>query len=144
MPQRLSRIGVEENLRFQVLEVRKQLKRIDAHLREPTPASFDKIIAGDDYIDNLKRIIHRKCYTAAAEDFGDDGPPVDLLRSINMVATNLERISDFCEDIADQVAHIEDPELLHATDFRPLVAQVVGGLDLVEKESVAPGVHPRI
>lgn len=133
MPQRLSRIGVEENLRFQILEVRKQLRRIGAYLREPSPPALEKIVAGDDYIDNLKRIIHRKCYTAAAEVFGDEGPPVDLLRSINVVATNLERISDFCEDIADQVAHVEQPGLLAENDFRPLLEQVAGGLDLVEK-----------
>jgi len=133
MPKRLSRIGVEENLQFQILEVRKQLKRIGAYLRKPSPSAFEKIVAGDDYIDNLKRIIHRKCYTAAAEDFGDDGPPVDLLRSINVVATNLERISDFCEDIADQVSHIEQPGLLAENDFQPLLDLVAGGLDLVEK-----------
>ncbi len=129
----LSRIGVEDNLRFQILEVRKQLKRINAYLRKPSPSDLEKISAGDDYIDNLKRIIHRKSYTAAAEEHGNDSPPVDLLRAVNVVATNLERISDFCEDIADQVAHIEDPKLLRGTDFRPLVDQVVTGLDLVEK-----------
>jgi phosphate uptake regulator/aminoglycoside phosphotransferase len=133
MPDRLTRIGVEENLRFQILEVRKQLKRINDYLRKPSPSDLEKIIAGDDYIDNLKRIIHRKSYTAAAEEYGGDGPPVELLRTVNVVATNLERISDFCEDIAGQVAHIEDPELLRRADFRPLVDQVVTGLALVEK-----------
>ncbi len=133
MAHMLSRIGVEGNLRFQILEVRKQLKRIDVYLRKPSPSGLEKITAGDDYIDNLKRIIHRKCYTVAAEEHGEDGPPVDLLRAVNVVATNLERISDFCEDIADQVAHIEDPKLLRKTDFRPLVSQATDGLELVEK-----------
>lgn len=38
----LSRIGVEDNFRSQILEVHKQLKRINTYLREPSPADLEK------------------------------------------------------------------------------------------------------
>src|ERR687898_2113319 len=59
--------GIEENVRFLIIEVEKQLQRTGLFLARPTQAELSKIVDGDDYIDNLKAIIQSKSFGAAAE-----------------------------------------------------------------------------
>src|SRR5689334_9968791 len=98
--------GIEENLRFLIIEVEKQLQRTGEYLAKPNKAALSKIIDGDDYIDNLKAIIQSKAFGAAAE--GVHGPEtLALLRTYEVIASNLERVADFCEKVIVQVGYID-------------------------------------
>ena len=62
-----------------------------------------------------------------------DDPDVDRFKAFDVVSQNLERIADFCEDIVDQVQHVESPEVLGQHDFAPFYDEVVAALDRVDQ-----------
>ena len=54
MPLETSQTGIEDNLRFLIVEVKKQVERTRDYLRSSAPEVKGAIISRDDYIDNLK------------------------------------------------------------------------------------------
>jgi phosphate uptake regulator len=124
--------GIEENLRFLLIEVEKQLQRTGGYLAKPNKAALSKIVDGDDYIDNLKAIIQSKSFGAAAE--GVHGPEtLALLRTYEVIASNLERVADFCEKIIVQVGYIDRPTVYAKYDFTEFLVEVLAGVGLIEQ-----------
>ncbi|HTV17024.1 MAG TPA: PhoU domain-containing protein [Polyangiaceae bacterium] len=124
--------GIEENLRFLIIEVEKQLQRTGTYLAKPDKAALSKIIDGDDYIDNLKAIIQSKSFGAAAE--GVHGPErLALLRTYEVIASNLERLADFCEKVIVQVGYIDRPSVYAKYDFTEFLVEVLAGVGLIEQ-----------
>jgi phosphate uptake regulator len=124
--------GIEENLRFLIIEVEKQLQRTGEYLRSPDTTSLSKIIDGDDYIDNLKAIIQSKSFGAAAEGaHGHD--TIALLRTYEVIASNLERVADFCEKVIVQVGYIDRPAVYARYDFTEFLVEVLAGVGLIEQ-----------
>jgi phosphate uptake regulator/Ser/Thr protein kinase RdoA (MazF antagonist) len=125
--------GIEENLRFLIIEVEKQLQRTGAYLARPSKPALAKIVDGDDYIDNLKAIIQSKSFAAAAEAASISHESVALLRTFEVIASNLERIADFCEKIIVQVGYIDRPNVYARYDFAEFLVEVVAGVGLIEQ-----------
>jgi phosphate uptake regulator len=124
--------GIEENLRFLIIEVEKQLQRTGAYLEAPDTASLSRIVDGDDYIDNLKAIIQSKSFRAAAE--GTHGTDtITLLRTYEVIASNLERVADFCEKVIVQVGYIDRPAVYARYDFTDFLGEVLAGVGLIEQ-----------
>lgn len=123
--------GIDDNLRFLIIEVEKQIDRTAAYYNEPSNALLSRVAAGDDYIDNLKTIIQSKSFAAAAEAATAGDGAVVLLKTYEIVAVNLERISDFCERLTDQLRHIEDQSIKACYDFGPFFEQVRKGVELI-------------
>jgi phosphate uptake regulator len=123
--------GIEENLHFLIIEVEKQLQRTGAYLVRPNKSALSKIVDGDDYIDNLKAIIQSKSFTAAAEVANHSHESVVLLRTFEVIASNLERIADFCEKIIVQVGYIDRPNVYARYDFAEFLVEVVAGVGLI-------------
>ncbi len=125
--------SVEENLRFLILEVRKQLERTIAYINDPAPEILDSVLSRDNYIDNLKTIVQRRCFAAAASLDNGDGGNVDALKAVNIVASNLERIADFCTNILRQLTYIEDEEILDRYSFDEMFREVIAGVSLISE-----------
>jgi phosphate uptake regulator len=125
--------GIAENLRFLIIEVEKQLQRTGAYLAKPSKAALSKIVDGDDYIDNLKAIIQGKSFAAAAEVTGASHESATLLRTFEVIASNLERVADFCEKIIVQVGYIDRPQVYARYDFSEFLVEVVAGVGLIEQ-----------
>ena len=124
--------GIEENLRFLIIEVEKQLQRTGAYLIKPNKTALAKIIDGDDYIDNLKAIIQSKSFGSAATGaHGHD--TLAMLRTYEVIASNLERIADFCEKIIVQVGYIDRPAVYAKYDFTEFLVEVLAGVGLIEQ-----------
>jgi phosphate uptake regulator len=124
--------GIEENLRFLIIEVEKQLQRTAAYLRSPDNSALAKIVDGDDYIDNLKAIIQSKSFGTAAG--GTHGPDtIALLRTYEVIASNLERVADFCEKVIVQVGYIDRPAVYAKYDFSEFLVEVLAGVNLIER-----------
>lgn len=129
----LSHEGVDTNICFLILEVRKQVQKTQAFLDTADESLIGSILSRDDYIDNLRSIIQRKCFAQVATLKQVDGPSVDLLKAYDVVSQNLERIADFCEDITDQAQHIEKKTVLSDHDFAPFFEEVLAGLDRIDR-----------
>ena len=121
---------IDENLRFLIIEVRKQLVRTRKYLEHPSERVLESVLARDDYIDNLRNIIQRKCFSIAAD--GTTDTDVVHLKAIDIIAVNLERIADFCENITDQSQYLQDEGLLDPAEFGPFFDEIIAGVDLVE------------
>jgi len=123
--------NIEENLQFQLFEVQSQLERTEKYIVNPSHELLNKILSRDNYIDNLKNNIQRKSFSLATE--GKNVGLVDTLNAANTIATNLERIADFCGKIVKQITYIEDENLLKHYDFNHLFAEIITGVSLIKK-----------
>jgi len=124
--------SVEENLRFLILEVQKQLERTKQYILAPKLDLLDSILARDDYIDNLKTTIQRKCFSTVTSSSDEEPSHATSLTAVVIVADNLEKIADFCEKAVRQLPYIEDHEVLEKYDFQDLFEQVISGTSLIE------------
>jgi len=124
--------SVEENLRFLIFEVQKQLERTAEYICEPKLELLDSILSRDDYIDNLKTNIQRKCFSSVSSLNNGGAARAESLKAIVIVAANLEKIADFCEKSIRQLTYIEHEDILKKYDFAELFEQVRYGVSLIE------------
>ncbi len=124
--------SVEENLRFLIFEVQKQLDRTAEYIREPQLELLDSILSRDDYIDNLKTNIQRKCFSSVSVQGNNSPARAETLKAIVVVAANLEKIADFCEKSIRQLTYIEHEDILKKYNFEALFEQVRAGIGLIE------------
>jgi len=122
--------GLDENLRFLVHEVRKQLQATAEFLQAPTPKHFEGLLSKDDYIDNLKDVILRKCFSLVPRSEAGAGPTVAFLKAVDVVTVNLERIADFCENIVGQTRYIQHP-ILARQNLRPYFDAILDAVDRI-------------
>lgn len=124
--------GIENNFRFMVLEVTKQVELTLAILQKPSQRLIKRLVACDDYIDNLKTTIENKCFSTLGSSIISK-PTVDMLRALHIIANNLERIADFSVNIVAQFEHLLDPTFLQHYDYAAFFQEVFEGLELVDE-----------
>lgn len=112
--------GLEENFRFLVLEVTSQMSETRAFVAAPSHAGYDKIVSRDDYVDNLKNIVEEMCFSKIHTAPGLLKRDIDRLRGLQIISGNLERIADYCVNIAGQMRYLQDRSLLTRHDPGPL------------------------
>lgn len=100
--------GLDENFKFLVLEVKNQITATRKFVNSPSRSLFRKITSRDDYIDNLKTIIENKTYSRINKDTQLDDKTLNKIRAIQLASVNLERIGDYCVNIVNQMAYLED------------------------------------
>jgi phosphate uptake regulator/aminoglycoside phosphotransferase len=122
-------VSLNQNIKFLLLEVSKQVARLGAYLEGPTPELAERIRSSDDYIDNLKTFVQANSFSLAVQTAGADKAALGRLKALETVAVNLERIGDFCEHVVDQIGLLQSPAALVGTRFQPFIAQVQLGLE---------------
>ncbi|GFK95722.1 Phosphate-specific transport system accessory protein PhoU [Fundidesulfovibrio magnetotacticus] len=125
--------GVEENFRFMVLEVTKQVENTLKVLENPDPGLVTKIESRDDYIDNLKSVIENKCFSRIHTGFGGDKRAIDMARAVNIITSNLERLADHAVNIVMQSQYLRDPAFIKRYDYKAFFAEIIKALRLVVK-----------
>lgn len=99
--------GINTDLRFLILEVRKQARASLSSIERPTPAKLEKIKVREDYVDNLKNTLENKSYFNIHRQ---EERQMNYYRAVITIASNLERCADFFEAIASQMEHVKDPD----------------------------------
>lgn len=112
--------GLEENFRFLVLEVTSLVSGTRAFVSAPSHEGYDKIVSRDDYIDNLKNIVEDKCYAKIHTGRGLSKRDIDRIRGLQIICGNLERIADYCVNIAGQMRYLRDHTVIERYDPAPL------------------------
>lgn len=124
--------AVEENLRFLILQVIKQVEDAMSVFGAPSATLEENIRQRDDYIDNMKSVIENKCFARILElNEPAEKRSVDLLRSALVITTNLERIADYCENMVDQMRYLPDPSFVRRFDYVPFFRELLCALELV-------------
>ncbi|MCB9916347.1 MAG: phosphotransferase [Planctomycetes bacterium] len=127
---------VAENLRFLIREVQLQIGRTRVFVRERSEATEDSLRGRDNYIDNLRTFIQRASFERAGKA---DNLAVPM--AATTIATNLERIADFCIDIIDQLRHLDEDDWPAVEELEPFLAEVERGLSHVERAVLERDVH---
>lgn len=104
--------GINTDLRFLILEVKKQARASLASTERPSPGKLEKIRVREDYVDNLKNTLENKSYFNIHRQ---EERQMNFYRAVITIASNLERCADFFESIALQMEHVKDPA--NFTDF---------------------------
>ncbi len=128
----LTQGSIDQNLRFLILEVSRQVERTQAFLDRPSERGRRAILDRDDYIDRLRTIIQRSCFETVRELEEADRLEMQALQAADAIASNLERIADFCESVVGQFAHLRHPELLTDAHVGDCLGSMCEALALVE------------
>lgn len=109
--------GLNENFRFLVLEIKKQLEETLQALEDIDERYFDHITSAGDYVDNLKNIITKKSYKQILQSGTEDTAIIHNMMALNTITSNLEKIGDYCENIVGQTYYFKDLALFHTYPY---------------------------
>ncbi|MBU2646644.1 MAG: PhoU domain-containing protein [bacterium] len=105
---------IDQNYRFLVSEIIKQMNSVRLQLEKPDQKNLEKVEGREDYIDILKNIIENKCFSRliTVSNKNDNKRAVNITRAVHTITVNLERIGDFCVNIMRQFKYFENPEYM--------------------------------
>ncbi len=123
--------SLEENLKFLVLEVENQVTLTFRLLNDADPDLLEKVSAKDDYVDNLKTIIENECFSRLHGAAGEGSDDIRTIRASHAIAVNLERIADYCVNIARQTEYLIDFNQLHQSNFQEMFTLIQSSIEQV-------------
>ena len=123
--------GVLENFLFLVAEVKNQVRATLKLINEMDQELLDKIDSRDDYIDNLKSLLEKKCFSYIYSSGKSDPEGVIKYESIYFTTVNLERIADFCVNVARQTQYLTDISFIHQYDYISMFDKINECLDMI-------------
>ncbi|HIL98715.1 MAG: PhoU domain-containing protein [bacterium] len=121
--------GVNVDLQFLILEVKKQAGASLSFIQNPTKQKLKKIRSREDYVDNLKKTLENKSYFNLHKE--EEKRQVNYFRALITIASNLERCADFFERIAEQMTYVENPKRLHLFDLKKYYKVINRSLDII-------------
>jgi phosphate uptake regulator len=123
--------SIRDNLRFLSVEVDTQLANLQDYFTKPTAVIARRIIDRSGYAYNLKMRIHSSCLNKLANYKVGDAETL-MLRGIEFIATDLERIAELCRDCVKQMDYLTDIKYLEPEAYKPMLSRVRRGIKLVE------------
>jgi len=120
-----------ENARLLVIETEGQVNITFNLLNEFNENLLEKIANKDDYIDQLKTTIENDCFSGIHNQKVLQQENINLIRSIHIICVNLERIADFCVNIARQTHYLTSLTCLHEYDYQTMFSEIRKGLSLI-------------
>ncbi|MFK5986095.1 MAG: phosphotransferase [Pseudomonadota bacterium] len=122
---------ISDNLHFLIVEVRHHLNSLNAYFDTHADKFKNQISQRNGYVYNLKMGIHNSCLSHYTEQNLTGFEHVSL-KSIELIATNLERITDICRVCIEKSSAIKK-QYFHLTDeLTQLIKQVENSLYLIE------------
>jgi aminoglycoside phosphotransferase (APT) family kinase protein len=123
--------SIQENLHFLLAETTTHLSLLEDYLTLPAASIPRRLLDRQGYVLNLKLSIHNHCVREMAAPTRQDAD-YQLLRSVEVIASQLERIVELCRDAVMQSAHVQRPGKLKVKDFLAMIDYVSNGLALIE------------
>lgn len=112
---------INENLNFLVLEVQKQVVDMKKVLLTLKITSPKKLLAREDYVDNLKTMLTNKSLKLLT--LKQEKQIINRIAELITIINNLEKIGDFCENIVRQVDYyITNKSSIINIDFKSYIA----------------------
>ncbi|MBC8285192.1 MAG: phosphotransferase, partial [Nitrospinae bacterium] len=100
--------------------------------KKPKLETIEKILSRDDYIDNLKSIIEQESfYTSVKKKLSKR--EADKMRSLYIIANNLERIADFAVNIVRQTEYLTSYDFINRFNYTDAFKEILGSLKLINK-----------
>ena len=99
---------------------------------EPNLKAVDKIKSRDKYIDTLKSLIQEKTYEILISSPYLEKNQINMIRSMNIISMNLERIADFSVNMIRQSGHLNDISFFQNFDYEGFFKEILEGLSRIE------------
>ncbi len=122
---------IRENLHFLCAEIDGQLTQLEAFFKEPTAARARRIVDRAGYAHNLKTRVHSACVQQLASLKKHDRQHLSL-RSLEFIATDLQRLSNLARQSLHHVERIETFRTLVPERYPPMVRRVRQGVGKIE------------
>jgi aminoglycoside phosphotransferase/phosphate uptake regulator len=123
--------SIRENLHFLLAETVTHLSMLKEYLVMPTSAIPTRLHDRQGYVENLTLSIHNHCLRQLASTRRQDADR-QLLRAVEGIAGQLERIAELTRDAVMQSVHLQHREMLRLKDFMAMIDQVSSGLESIE------------
>lgn len=123
--------GLDENFKFLILEITKQLEETKKALESGDKKFADKVASRDEYIDNMKAIIAKKSFSLLQSLPTKDKEVINKIMVMNTIASNLEKIGDFLENITKQIKYFADKDYIKSYNYLAYFEQIEKGLSLI-------------
>jgi phosphate uptake regulator/aminoglycoside phosphotransferase len=121
--------SVHENLRFQISEVRSQVYNLGIYFETHSQSLAKRIGDRSGYTRNLKTSIHSSCLVMIQNTNVES--EIRLLRSLEMIATDLDRISELCRDCIHRIGYLKDTSHLPSSLYVSLLARISKGIGMI-------------
>ncbi len=128
----ISYAGIARNLRFMLVQVKKQLENTHKLLTQPDPRYVKAIRGSEGYIDTQKSMIENECFAFIRRTGEQDEEIIASVRAVAVITSNLERIADFTVNITRQMEHLSDPHALAPYDGPAYISHMLSGIELIE------------
>lgn len=122
--------GIEENLQFLCVEVDAQVSVLAKYFVAPSPSLGRKIRDRAGYAYNLKTRIHTAAVNKIASGVKHSNDKF-ILRCIEFIATDLERITEICRHCVMLSEQLDDEQLLADKAFSTILKKVKQAVRLV-------------
>jgi len=123
---------IQNNLRFLVAEVSSQLANLMNYFESASPMEAKRILDRSGYVYNLKIRIHNSCLSEVAKLKESNKTEKLSLRSIEFIATDLERIAELCRECIKQMQYLEDISILQPDAYTALLERIERCIGLIE------------
>ncbi|PVB59822.1 phosphotransferase [Labrenzia sp. 011] len=124
--------AIRENLHFLCVEIDGQLVQLETFFEDPTAATARRIMDRAGYAHNLKTRIHAACVRQMAGTRKNNRAHLTL-RSLEFIATDLQRIAGLARQSLRHVERIETFETLVPARYPAIVKRVRQGVARVEE-----------
>lgn len=126
---------IRENLHFLCAEIDGQLIQLEAFFKEPTAATARRIQDRAGYAHNLKSRILAACVRQMIGAKKNNRKHITL-RSLELIASDLQRLSNLARQSLSHVERIETFETLEPQRYPAIVNRVRGGVARIEQALV--------
>jgi phosphate uptake regulator len=123
--------NLRENLHFLLAETNAHLTLLKQYLDQPSLNLATRLMERRGYVESLRHTLYNhalKQMTAITKQEADR----QRLRSVETIATLLERIAELCRDAVVQASHMQNLRRLRAKEFQGMLARVDEALLQIE------------
>lgn len=122
--------GVNVDLQFLVLEVKKQARASLSVIDRPTARKIEQIRSREDYVGNLKNTLENKSYFNIHR-LVEEERQLNYYKALIAIASSLQRCSDFFANIADQMRYVKDRDRFDEFNLRRYYRIINRALDMI-------------
>ncbi len=113
------------NFKLLAIETENQIMLTHGLLSDFNIDVLEKITAKDDYIDNLKTTVENACFSNIYNMAkSSDMAPLNRMRALHIICVNLERIADFCVNIARQTQYLTSKDFIQKYDYQSMFMEI--------------------
>ncbi len=123
--------SIHENLRFLISEVGSQVSNLRIYFDTHSVTVAKRIVDRSGYTHNLKTSIHSSCLGMMMQN-KDARSETSLLRSLETIATDLDRIAELCRDCIQRVGYLNDAGHLPSGLYVSLLGRIGKGVNMID------------